>query len=350
MHGKGEIMGRFVKKIKNKQYGQAMAEFALTLPIFLLLVFGIIELSRFFLVYSSVFTASREASRYGSAAGTTTRIIDEKEEKFFQFEDCYGIKETAVRMGNFGGVQDNDVTIYYESTPGNIVASCPNNNPETVPIEEVCVSDGCVYSPELGDRVLVDIVTEFDSLLGIVPDLPVRAANGRTIMMEISIEKEPPIIDICDEHVKILGEPNQDGENILYIEVENTSLTTQYLIYKIENIQWEFLNEVEEEPKLEEIRWIDDDRPIWIKPDDPNIPNDEEPGALPVLTIPEGNIVEYWKEFTRNLPPNTESEKLEFIFDGPVSNEGEEINLTFQLIMQHGSIPSDLCNPVLIKE
>lgn len=154
------------KKISPKTKGQAMAEFALTIPVFLLLVFGIIELSRFFLVYSSVFTAVREATRYGSSVGDPANP---------NYQNCEMIAETAVRMGNFGGVQTADVTVYFESEPGTWVADCdPNDDPEDR------------YQPVLGDRVVVEINTDYDSLLGVVPDLTVSAENGRTIMLGVN--------------------------------------------------------------------------------------------------------------------------------------------------------------------
>ena len=158
-------MRRLKRKIQNRQYGQAMAEFALTLPIFLLLVFGVIELSRFFLVYSSVFTAVREATRYGSSVGDQANP---------NYQNCEMITETAVRMGNFGGVQTEDVIVYFESEPGTWVADC---NPDDDPDDR--------YQPVLGDRVVVEINTNYDSLLGVVPDLTVSAQNGRTIMLGV---------------------------------------------------------------------------------------------------------------------------------------------------------------------
>jgi len=175
-------MVRKSKKITQKTKGQAMAEFALTIPVFLLLVFGIIELSRFFLVYSSVFTAVREATRYGSSVG---------DEGVLNYLDCSEIAETAARTGHFGGVQKELVQISYESVAPEsdesrtIVASCPNNDPGTVPEIPDC-EDDCDYFPSLGDRIYIEIATDYESLLGVVPNLTVDASNGRTIMMGVN--------------------------------------------------------------------------------------------------------------------------------------------------------------------
>jgi Flp pilus assembly protein TadG len=334
--GKGEIMGRFLRKIKNKQYGQAMAEFALTIPIFLLLVFGVIELSRFFLVYSSVYTASREATRYGSSVG---------EGGPQNYMNCNAIAERAVFSGSFGGVQMEDVKIFYESSPGNIVASCPDTNSGSNPVIGNC-HDGSIncedednppstFFPELGDRIIVDIETDFSSLLGIVPDLPIRTSNGRTIMMEISVPRTAAPFDLCSESVSLLNtEPLADGETILYFDLENVSEEASFIIYQIRNIAWDVSAD---EPKLKEIRWSSEENPIWIS-------NPVE-GNLPNLTIPDAGSIDYWKEFTRNLATEN-TERLEFVFD---ENEGlnlENINFTVDIIMQHSSLPTDFCDPV----
>lgn len=160
-------MFRLHKSNMNRtQYGQGIVEFALTIPVFLALVVGIIEFSRYFLIQSAIFTASREATRYGSSVG---------EGGLPNYKNCEQIAETAVRMGSFGGIQYDDISIYYESSPGVWVADC---NPGVEPANR--------YNPILGDRVVVEINTEFRSLVGIVPDVNIHSSNGRTIMLGVS--------------------------------------------------------------------------------------------------------------------------------------------------------------------
>ena len=52
-----------------KERAQGLVEFALVLPILLVLMMGLIEFGRLLFIYSAAATASREAVRYGSAAG-----------------------------------------------------------------------------------------------------------------------------------------------------------------------------------------------------------------------------------------------------------------------------------------
>ena len=87
-----------------KGRGQGMVEFALALPIFLLLVLGVIEFGRLLMTYSAVFSAAREASRYGAAVGTNPLGVP--------FDhDCDGIRAAAVRVGGLGGVRTNSIAI-----------------------------------------------------------------------------------------------------------------------------------------------------------------------------------------------------------------------------------------------
>lgn len=51
------------------QRAQAIVEFAIVLPVLMMLLVGILEVGRLIYMYAAVNNASREASRYGSAIG-----------------------------------------------------------------------------------------------------------------------------------------------------------------------------------------------------------------------------------------------------------------------------------------
>jgi len=222
-----------MKQIKNKlssqSKGQAMAEFALTIPVFFMLIFGVIELSRYFLVYSSIFTATREATRYGSSVGDASLP---------NYQNCEMIAETAVRMGNFGGVQTNDISIFYESEPGTWVADC---DPAVDPEDR--------YQPVLGDRVVVEIDTDFDSILGVVPDMMISAENGRTIMLGVLKQgsvilneeptEEPTEEIICPTgNIIVDGSPSvNNGQQTITVNLKNNT-GEQYKMNYFNTIQW----------------------------------------------------------------------------------------------------------------
>jgi hypothetical protein len=72
---------------QDAERGQALVEFALTVPIFLMLVFGIIDLARLVFAYTQVIDAARQGVRYG--------IVEGLEKGNYQYLDCNGIKNAA---------------------------------------------------------------------------------------------------------------------------------------------------------------------------------------------------------------------------------------------------------------
>src|SRR5690242_330805 len=76
--------------VKDPRKAQGMVEFALALPVLLLLILGIFAFGHLFFVYSLVTSASREASRYGAAVGET-------DSGALRYQDCDGILAAAVR-------------------------------------------------------------------------------------------------------------------------------------------------------------------------------------------------------------------------------------------------------------
>ena len=97
------------KQIRKQTHGQSIVEFAIVLPVVLLIVFGIIELGFLLFSYSSVNSASREAARYGIAIGEVGSSQ--------RYYDCDGIVEAGLRIGSFAGMGPEDISIAYDSGP-----------------------------------------------------------------------------------------------------------------------------------------------------------------------------------------------------------------------------------------
>lgn len=66
---------------KWKEKGQAMVEFALVLPILLILLLGILEFGQIFSSYLLIQNASRDGARYGSVGYTDSEIIQIVQQK-----------------------------------------------------------------------------------------------------------------------------------------------------------------------------------------------------------------------------------------------------------------------------
>lgn len=166
-------MKRYLQSLSGRAKAQAMIEFALVFPVLLLLVYGIIELGRLLFIYSSVTTSSREAARYGSAAGkvggTTPRYLD-----------CAGILSAAQRSAILTPVNASNITITYDHGPGTsqIAPSCPAAQSQEI---------------VLGDRINVQVTVNYVPLIPFVrfPTIPISSTTGRTILKSVEIKGTP---------------------------------------------------------------------------------------------------------------------------------------------------------------
>jgi len=165
--------GQFSDREKPRDSAQAMVEFALVLPMLILVLFGIIEVGRLLFIYNAVATSSREAARYGSAAGDVGGYVT-------HYEDCTGMRTSAKRMGVLVGIQDADINISYD------------HGPNTTTFASACPPNGQVV--HLGDRVVVKVVAYYKPIIGFVnlAPFPIRSTTARTILKDVSIEGTPP--------------------------------------------------------------------------------------------------------------------------------------------------------------
>ncbi len=128
------------RKYPSRMGGQGMVEFALAFPVFLLLMFLVIEGGNLLLIYSSVVSASREGARYG--AGTN------------HFTDTAGIRDAAKRAGVFAGLTDGNILITYDEG-SSIYSTKPDCS--GLYVGNVKVTPQPFSSVNYGDRIIVYI-------------------------------------------------------------------------------------------------------------------------------------------------------------------------------------------------
>lgn len=81
----------FIEALKNRK-GQALVEFAIILPILLLLVMGIIEFGLIFNAYLTIQNASREGARYGITGASDADIVS------LVRSDCSALQSTYLTV------------------------------------------------------------------------------------------------------------------------------------------------------------------------------------------------------------------------------------------------------------
>lgn len=144
-----------------------MVEFALVLPVLIVIVAGIIGFGHFFFAHTVIVSASREASRYGSVTGIGPAGVQ-------RYRDCAGIVAAAVNIGSVVGVQADDISISYDSGPGTtLLGTCP--------------VDGVGPEVPLGSRVVVQINAQYRPVMPLLnlPNIPIDSLTARTILKDI---------------------------------------------------------------------------------------------------------------------------------------------------------------------
>lgn len=164
------------RRPSRRPIGQGIVEFALVLPILLVLILGIIGLGHLFFSYILTITAGREAVRYASVAGMNASG------NLMRYRDCAGIRASAVRIGGFAGVAPEDVVVEYDNGPGSAVfATCPLGG----------------TGPALGSgtRVLVSIDHQYTPLVPLIQidPFPMHAESVRTVIIQIAVGTSNPL-------------------------------------------------------------------------------------------------------------------------------------------------------------
>ena len=133
----GVTPARCKRKIRADR-GASLVEFALTMPLLLMLVFGIAEFGRFVAAASEIDTASLEAARYGSSAENAGPI------------DCDGIRAAARSQTHVVQLPDSAIEISYDRGPSTAMrATCPAGLPTAADILD------------RGDRLWVEVTLDF---------------------------------------------------------------------------------------------------------------------------------------------------------------------------------------------
>jgi hypothetical protein len=165
------------REFKKSENAQGMAEFALILPLLLVIVFGLMEAGRMLFIYSATASSSREAARYGAAVGDSNAGVP-------RYKDCAGIRDAARQLGNLVGITDSNITISYDDgNPADNLGNCPISG-YTGP-----------KSPPLGTRVHVTVKATYSPIIPIplLKSFQINSVSARTIMKDVVIGTAPAV-------------------------------------------------------------------------------------------------------------------------------------------------------------
>jgi len=175
-----------VRRIHNREKGQGLTEFALTITIFLAVVIFIMEMGWLFYFYNSIIAASHEAARYGAAAGyskTDTGVIVNFN------EDCSGIRSAAKRVAWVANLRDWDIQIRIlrgtdinSSYDDICTVAGPNAAGPTYDIKPISTNN----------RIYVKVTGTYNPLINLVliPSINLVADSSSTVMTQIGVSDQ----------------------------------------------------------------------------------------------------------------------------------------------------------------
>ena len=214
-------MGTVSERTAGEERAQGMVEFALILPFLLLLILGVIEVGRLLFIYSAVTTASREAARYGSAAGDIGGYVA-------HYQDCSGMRSAARRMGVLVGIQDSSIAIHYDNGDNaSAFGNCPVGS--TGPAEV-----------HLRDRVVVQVSATYQPLFTLLSlpgnnstgfrPFPITSISRRTILKDVILVGTPPAGEAPKVSFAIDGQSALESAGVLSVVVRLSSASPQDVI------------------------------------------------------------------------------------------------------------------------
>lgn len=184
---------KFKKFAPKKNAAQAIVEFAIVLPLLLLLLYGLLEAGRLLFIYSSIVTASRQAVRYAATTGqggNWTTAGGPNNSTILRYQDCYGIRQAAQKADFLNSFDNNDIYIYHDTGPGSTPVEYCTGNSDTTYVPPT--ASGTINTHRLSVRITGD----FNSLVPkIVPFIsrtvakgnPITVTSARTLVTGITI-------------------------------------------------------------------------------------------------------------------------------------------------------------------
>ena len=99
------------RRKKNGEKGQALAEFALLVPIFLLLLFAIVDFGMGFHSWITVTNAAREGARLGAVLATEQQIEDRVRQTSDLPNEATNMTVTVTNAADAGGLPGQSVVV-----------------------------------------------------------------------------------------------------------------------------------------------------------------------------------------------------------------------------------------------
>ena len=189
------MLKKLFSRSRKRTLAQAMVEFALALPVLLMVIYGMLEAGRMLFIYSSVISAARNAVRYASADGTSPNSMP-------YYQDCAGITAAANKLAIISSF--SDISISYDaglSFPAG--APQPISGPPAISLAADCADIGTWPTFLSGYRVNVQVSAQYSPIIAIANLIPsfkpltITSQSSRTLLLSIPINNPPSTSDVA---------------------------------------------------------------------------------------------------------------------------------------------------------
>lgn len=201
----------------NRKKGQGLVEFALILPVLLLVLMGIIEFGYVFAAYTSLFNAAREGSRYGAVRPLDPGGIETSARGKIFLVNSFGpaVNVCCDNPGELEGTFYCNPTITHIWTCDHATRSEAMTGGST---GAITVTNGA----RVGDRVVISLTYDLPTITPLIhplfPSLAVQTQSARTIASLGEAGSGPPLppggdpslppgTEICDNGI----DDDEDG-------------------------------------------------------------------------------------------------------------------------------------------
>ena len=183
------MLKKLFSRSRKRTPAQAAVEFALVLPVLLVLVYGMLETGRLLFIYSSVVSASRNAARYGSGDGTSPNSMP-------YYQDCAGINAAANNLDFLNTFENDTPKITYDAG-----LAYGTTNPQAigsgVTTSTLCSAISSWPTFQSGYRINVQVTAQYAPIIAIsnlIPSfkpLTITSQSSRTLLLTIPINVTP---------------------------------------------------------------------------------------------------------------------------------------------------------------
>jgi Flp pilus assembly protein TadG len=166
-----------------------MVEFALVLPVLLVLIYGLLETGRLLFIYSSVVSASRNAARYGSADGTSSNGMP-------YYQDCNGISAAANNLAIINPLSNVSIT-YDAGWDSNSLPQYITGISATIQCKDITWTQTIFNNMHSGDRINVTVTAQYSPIIAIANLIPsfkpitITSQSSRTLLLSVAINVTP---------------------------------------------------------------------------------------------------------------------------------------------------------------